>query len=113
LPTLFPILNESSQHAKHVKAVEFLKQFDTDDQVIISSQVLSEYYYSALLKTKISDEDIQESASQLVSSIEVAPVTEKIVIDSQHTMAAIGKHFGVHYATVNRAVKDFEKTEGE
>jgi predicted nucleic acid-binding protein len=73
--------DESSQHAKHLKAVEFLKQFDTDDQVIISTQVLSEYY-SALLKNKISDEDIQESAKQLVRSIEVVPVTKKIVIDS-------------------------------
>jgi putative transposase len=34
-------------------------------------------------------------------------------LSGQHTMAAIGKHCGVHYATVSRAVKDFEKTEGE
>ena len=73
--------NESSQHAKHLTAVEFLKQFDTDSQVIISTQDLSEYY-SALLKNKISHEDIQESAKQLVRSIEVVPVTKKIVIDS-------------------------------
>jgi len=34
-------------------------------------------------------------------------------LSGQHTTAAIGKHFGVHYATVSRAVKNFEKTEGE
>ena len=73
--------DDSSQHAKHLKAVEFLKQFDADSQVIISTQVLSEYY-SALLKNKISDEDIQESAKQLVNSIEVVSVSKKIVMDS-------------------------------
>jgi predicted nucleic acid-binding protein len=60
--------DDSVQHAKHLKAVDFLKQFGTDNQVIISTQVLSEYY-SALLKNKMSDEDIQESAKQLVNSI--------------------------------------------
>jgi len=73
--------DDSSQHAKHLKAVEFLKQFDADSQVIISTQVLSEYY-SALLKNNISDEDIQESAKQLVNSIEVVSVSKNIVMDS-------------------------------
>jgi predicted nucleic acid-binding protein len=36
--------DDSRQHAKHLKAVEFLKQFDAYSQVIISTQVLSEYY---------------------------------------------------------------------
>jgi predicted nucleic acid-binding protein len=73
--------DDTSQHAKHLKAVEFLEQFDADSQVIISTQVLSEYY-SALLKNKISDEDIQESAKQLVNSIEVVPVSKNIVMDT-------------------------------
>jgi predicted nucleic acid-binding protein len=73
--------DDSSQHAKHLKAVEFLKQFDANSQVIISTQVLSEYY-SALLKNKINDEDIQESAKQLVNSIEVVSVSKNIVMDS-------------------------------
>jgi predicted nucleic acid-binding protein len=73
--------DNSVQHAKHLKAVDFLKQFGTDNQVIISTQVLSEYY-SALLKNKISDEDIQESAKQLVNSIEVVPVSKHTVIES-------------------------------
>lgn len=73
--------DDSSQHAKHLKAVEFLKQFDANSQVIISTQVLSEYY-SALLKNKISDEDIQESSKQLVNSIEVVSVSKNIVMDS-------------------------------
>lgn len=29
-------------------------------------------------------------------------------LSGQHTMAAIAKHFGVHYATVSRAVKNYE-----
>lgn len=29
-------------------------------------------------------------------------------LSSQHTMAAIAKHFGVHYSTVSRVVKAYE-----
>jgi len=36
----------------------------------------------------------------------------RLLIGPAHR-AAIGKHFGVHYATVSRAVKDFEKIERE
>jgi len=42
---------------------------------------LSEYY-SALLKNKISDDDIQENAKQLVDSIEVVPVSKHTVMES-------------------------------
>lgn len=31
-------------------------------------------------------------------------------LSGQHTMVAIAKHFGVHYSTVSRAVKELEKT---
>jgi DNA-binding MarR family transcriptional regulator len=31
-------------------------------------------------------------------------------LSGQHTMAAIANHFGVHYATVSRAVKELEET---
>lgn len=73
--------DDSIQHTKHLKAVDFLKQFSTANQVIISTQVLSEYY-SALLKNKISDEDIQESAKQLVNSIRVVPLSKHTIIES-------------------------------
>lgn len=73
--------DDSIHHTKHLKAVDFLKQFSTDNQVIISTQVLSEYY-SALLKNKISDEDIQESAKQLINSISVVPLSKHTVIES-------------------------------
>lgn len=36
--------DDSDHHCKHLKAVDFLKQFGKDSQVIISTQVLSEYY---------------------------------------------------------------------
>ena len=32
-------------------------------------------------------------------------------LSGQHTMAAIAKHFGVHYTTVSRAVKNHEHRE--
>jgi putative transposase len=33
-------------------------------------------------------------------------------LSGQHTMAAIAAHFGVHYTTVSRLVKAYEKTGG-
>lgn len=73
--------DDNIQHAKHLKAVDFLKRFGTDNPVTISTQVLSEYY-SALLKNKISDADIQESVERLVNSIEVVPVSIHTVMGS-------------------------------
>lgn len=73
--------NDSNQHTKHLKAVDFLKKFSTDNPVIICIQVLSEYY-SALLKNKISDEEIQESTKQLVNFLEVVAVSKNIVMRS-------------------------------
>lgn len=31
-------------------------------------------------------------------------------LSGQHSMAAIARHFGVHYSTVSRAVKHYERT---
>ena len=73
--------DDNIQHAKHLKAVDFLKRFGTDNPVTISTQVLSEYY-SALLKNKISDVDIQESVERLVNSIEVVPISIHTVMES-------------------------------
>jgi len=72
---------DSKQYLKHTKAVDFLKQFKSSEQIIVSTQVLNEYY-SALLKNKVSDAQIQESARQLVSAIAVAPISKSTVLDS-------------------------------
>jgi predicted nucleic acid-binding protein len=71
----------STCHAKHLKAVDFLKIFHSGTEVIISTQVLSEYY-NVLLKNKINDAEIQESAQQLVSAIDVVSLSKKTVFDS-------------------------------
>jgi len=34
-------------------------------------------------------------------------------LSGQHSMAAIAKHFGVHYSTVSRTVSAFENEAGE
>ena len=39
-------------------------------------------YYSALLKNKIADNEIQQSLQQLVSAIDVVSLSKKTVIDS-------------------------------
>lgn len=72
---------KNADHAKHLKAVDFLKVFHSDTEVIISAQVLSEYY-SALLKNKIADNEIKQSLQQLVSAIDVVSLSKKTVIDS-------------------------------
>ena len=68
-------------HAKHLKAVDFLKIFHSGVEVIVSTQVLSEYY-SALLKNKISDNEVQQSVQQLAKAIDVVSLTKKTVFDS-------------------------------
>ncbi|MFI3120268.1 MAG: PIN domain-containing protein [Methylococcaceae bacterium] len=71
----------SAGHAKHLKAVDFLKPFHSGTEVIISTQVVSEYY-SALLKNKIDDDEIQQSAQQLASAIDVVSLSKRTVFDS-------------------------------
>ena len=71
----------SACHAKHLKAIDFLEKFDSGTEVIISTQVLSEYY-SALLKNKIDDNEIQQSAQQLVNAIDVVSLSKTTVFDS-------------------------------
>ena len=70
-----------TNHAKHQNAVRFLSQFDSNTEVIISIQVLNEYY-SALLKNKINDSEIQQSAQNLGQAINVVPISKKTVFDS-------------------------------
>lgn len=72
---------KNQEHAKHLKAVDFLQQFHSSSEVIISTQVLSEYY-SALLKNKISDNEIQDSVQQLGGVIVVAPLSKQTVFSS-------------------------------
>lgn len=73
--------DKNTDHDKHLKAIELLESFQADDEAIISTQVLNEYY-SALLKNKIDDAEIQDSAYQLASAIEVAPLSQATVFQS-------------------------------
>lgn len=70
-----------SEHKKHLQAKAFLKSFDITDTIIISTQVCNEYY-SALLKNKISDPDIQKSLKELVKVTNVRPVLKSTVLSS-------------------------------
>lgn len=73
--------DNTQSHKKHVKAVECLQRLYRDTEMIISTQVLSEYY-SALLKNKIDDLDIQESSRQLTQAIEVVALSKNTVTNS-------------------------------
>jgi predicted nucleic acid-binding protein len=73
--------DNTQSHNKHLKAVECLQQLYRDTEMIISTQVLSEYY-SALLKNKIDDLDIQESSRQLTQAIEVVALSKNTVTSS-------------------------------
>jgi predicted nucleic acid-binding protein len=73
--------DNTQSHIKHLKAVECLQRLYRDTEMIISTQVLSEYY-SALLKNKIDDLDIQESSRQLTQAIEVVALSKNTVTNS-------------------------------
>jgi predicted nucleic acid-binding protein len=66
---------------KHLKAIDFLTTFHSSSNVILSTQVLSEYY-SALLKSKINDNEIQQSAQQLANAIDVVSLSKQTVLDA-------------------------------
>ena len=73
--------NDKAQQIKHLNAIDSLEKFSKDNKIIISTQVLSEYY-SALLKNKINDQDIQHSANLLINSIEISPITKYTITES-------------------------------
>ena len=72
---------DNDSYFKHIKAKEFLQSFQNDAEIIISTQVCNEYY-SALLKNKITDNDIQKSLSELIAAIEVVPILDTTVLGS-------------------------------
>ena len=69
------------EHEKHLKAKELLRSFTTDNIVFISTQVCNEYY-SALLKNKIENSDIQSSLYSLVQRVNVASISKDTVLQS-------------------------------
>lgn len=68
-------------HIKHAKAVELLQSLICTCRIILSTQVLSEYY-SALLKHKITDNDIQNSIQALIRAADVLPISMDTVLGS-------------------------------
>ena len=72
---------KKEDYDKHLKAKELLRSFTTDDIVFISTQVCNEYY-SALLKNKIDNSDIQSSLHSLVQMVNVAAISKDTVLQS-------------------------------
>jgi len=72
---------KEEDYKKHLKAKELLGSFRSDNQVFISTQVCNEYY-SALLKNKIENFDIQSSLSDLVKKVNVASISKDTVLNS-------------------------------
>ena len=75
--------NNKSQeeHKKHLEAKKLLQGFDSGCEIIISTQVCNEYY-SALLKNKILDTEIQESLKELMNIIEVSTISKLTILNS-------------------------------
>lgn len=69
----------TEEHKKHLEAKKLLQGFDVNCEVIISAQVCSEYY-SALLKNKILDVDIQNSLKELIKIAEVSAISESTIL---------------------------------
>ena len=72
---------KGEDYEKHFKAKELLRSFTTDNIVFISTQVCNEYY-SALLKNKIENSDIQSSLYSLVQMVNVASISKDTVLQS-------------------------------
>ena len=72
---------KKEDYDKHLKAKELLRSFTTDDIVFISTQVCNEYY-SALLKNKIDNSDIQSSLHSLIQMVNVAAISKDTVLQS-------------------------------
>jgi len=72
---------KEKDYHKHLKAKELLGSFTTDNRVFISTQVCNEYY-SALLKNKIENSDIQSSLHSLVQMVNVASISKNTVLNS-------------------------------
>ncbi len=66
---------------KHQKSVNLLKKIVAVTVPIISTQVLTEYY-SVLVKNKINDNIIQQSAKELADCVNIVPLTKETVIES-------------------------------
>ncbi len=72
---------KKEDYDKHLKAQKLLGSFTIDDMVFISTQVCNEYY-SALLKNKIGNSDIQSSLHNLVQMVNVASISKDTVLQS-------------------------------
>jgi len=70
---------DAKEHKKHLEAKKLLQSFDVSYEIIISTQVCSEYY-SALLKNKILDVDIQNSLKELIKITKVSAISELIIL---------------------------------
>jgi len=67
------------EHKKCLKAQNLLQSFDSNCDIIISTQVCNEYY-SALLKNKILDVDIQNSLKELINITEVKAISKSTIL---------------------------------
>ena len=70
--------DNSDAHIKHTKASKLLQSLIDTCPIILSTQVLGEYY-NALLKHKITDKDIQDSIKELVRAVDVSSVSQSTV----------------------------------
>jgi predicted nucleic acid-binding protein len=71
------------EHKKHLEAKKLLESFDSSYKIIISTQVCSEYY-SALLKNKISDIEIQHSLKELIKAVDVNSISKSTILTSMN-----------------------------
>ena len=56
-----------------------MQSFDPDKKIVISTQVCNEYY-SALLKNKILDQQIQESLKVLIDVVQVSSISKSTIL---------------------------------
>lgn len=67
------------EYKKYLEAKKLLESFDGSCEIIISTQACSEYY-SALLKNKILDIEIQQSLKELIKAVEVSSISKSTIL---------------------------------
>jgi len=72
---------KEADYTKHLQAQKLLSSFTNKQSICISSQICNEYY-SALLKNKIENEEIQKSLNNLIKNINVAPVSKDTILQA-------------------------------
>jgi predicted nucleic acid-binding protein len=77
---------------KHTKCYSLLTVALVGSEIVVSTQVLNEYYVNALRKN-ITPAEIQDTVKQFISDFEVVPLTKELILETHR----ICNHYQLSY----------------